>query len=191
MTEFVSPDWNAPLDLEERLAAVPESARVKGIFFRSARRAAEQRAGRAPGRAGYSVLTSYPTRELIEVLAECAALAYPEQPPREALRRLGHLVFPAVRENPAGRFLFSVAGDKLSAAIGLLGRAYALFSNASATLVDLEEGRAVVEIRDAWTFPDCYHLGVIEGSLSAFHAEGEVRLRRLSLSAVDLELRWA
>jgi uncharacterized protein (TIGR02265 family) len=190
MSDFELPNWNAPLDLEERLAAVPDDAQVKGLFFRSARRAAEAKSGRAPGRSSYSALANYPTRELVEVLAGCGELAHPDVSKREALRRLGHLVFPAVRENPAGTFLFSVAGSSLASAVRLLGRAYSLFSTSSANLAEIEEGRAVVEIRNAWTFPDCYHLGVIEGSLSSFHTEGEIRIRRLGLSDVDLELTW-
>lgn len=191
MNEFELPDWNAPLDLEERLAAVPDDAQVKGLFFRSAVREAEKHGGHAPGRSSYSALASYPTKELVEVLVESAELAHPGLPARQALRRLGHMIFPAVRENPAGTFLFSVAGNNLASALRLLGRAYSLFSTSRANLVVTEEKRAVVEIRNAWTFPDCYHLGIIEGSLSTFHTQGEIRVRRLSLSDVDLELRWS
>ncbi len=191
MAEFHPPDWRLPLALEARLAAVPADAQVKGLFFATARRVAQEHAGRAPGRESYSALINYPPQELVTVLAECAALAFPDLPPREGLRRLGHVVFPAVRENAAGTFLFSVAGNTLASAIRLIGRAYALFSTARATLVANEANRALVELRNAWTFPDSYHLGILEGAMRFYHANGEIRLANESYSGADLELRWS
>ena len=41
MGDFVAPDWAVPLDLVERLAAVPDDLQVKGLFFRTALREAK------------------------------------------------------------------------------------------------------------------------------------------------------
>ena len=190
ISDFVVPDWSAPLDVEARLAAVPAEAKVKGLFFRTALREAEGRTGSAPGRGSYSPLSDYPVKELIEVLVECAKLAHPDVGRREGLRRLGKLIFPALRENAAGRFLFSVAGGDLVAAVKLIGRAYAMLSTARAKLVEAHPDHAVIELRNSWTFPDSYHAGVLEGALEAFHRNGQVRLRNVKMCDVDVLLSW-
>ncbi|MFC1609367.1 hypothetical protein ACFL6C_00275 [Myxococcota bacterium] len=56
MQAFQTPDWNAPLDIEERLSSVPQDLQVKGLFFGTATREARERSGRAPGRKAYSPL---------------------------------------------------------------------------------------------------------------------------------------
>jgi uncharacterized protein (TIGR02265 family) len=137
----------------------------------------------------YHALLSYPGRELLEVLVEAATLAFPEVPLREGLRRLGHQVFPAVKGTAAGTFLFSVAGSNVRAALGLTSRAYALFgSHARAELSAVADDTVIVELRNVWSFPDCYHVGIFEGGVSAFGGRATVAVCRHSDCDVDLRI---
>jgi uncharacterized protein (TIGR02265 family) len=192
MDDFVAPDWAAPLDLAKRLAAVPSDVQVKGLFFRTALREAKAHGNAVLGRQKYAALTNYPAAELMRVLTECAKLAYPDVPPREGLRRLGHEVFPAIKENPAGRLLFSVAGNNFAAAVKLVGRAYKLLSSARATYRDVNAHSAIIEIRDAWTFPDCYHVGIMEGAARNYRStDTVVTIRHLSMCDIDMKIEWS
>ena len=57
------------------------------------------------------------------------------------------------------------------------------------TLTERGEGRARVELRQIWSFPDAYQVGVFEGAMLALDIEGEVQLRVLSPCDADFEVR--
>jgi uncharacterized protein (TIGR02265 family) len=160
-----------------------------GVFFKTALHEADI-AGvrRQAGRDSYSPLIPYPTSELISVLFECSQLAFPGVPPREALRRLGQRVFTNLRATSAGTFLFAVAGRKATAALGLVNRAYRLFST-NCTAVPRQypaDGTWVIELRNVWSFVDSYHVGIFEGALAGYGEHPEIRVRTLALADADL-----
>jgi uncharacterized protein (TIGR02265 family) len=190
MDNFQPIDLSSPLNTEELLAAVPEDLTVKGIFFRSALKQAAARTGATPLRKKYLAFSEYPVSELIEVLVACAKIVHPDQHPREALRRLGQQVFPVIKDSTPGRFLFSITGNSIRSAFRVVGRAYSLLSKSEANLSVIEDNLAIVEIRNAWTFPDCYHVGVFEGAVNSFGAECQITVQNLSLSDVDLMITW-
>jgi uncharacterized protein (TIGR02265 family) len=188
MDDFRKPDFTLPLDLDDRLTQVPADARTKGIIFSSALKKVKAKSGASLGRGSYSTFTDYPVRELLEVLVEAVGILYPEVPPREGLRRLGQRVFTDLRESTAGTFLFSVAGRDIFGAIKLVSRAFDLFSSASGRAEAIDEHNILVELRDSWTFPEAYQVGVMEGAMQWFGAEGEVLVRPRSICDVDLKL---
>jgi uncharacterized protein (TIGR02265 family) len=185
---FSMPDWSASLDLEERLAAVPADAMNKGILFVGPVKAVKEKTGKKVGRGDYGLFTDYPVREMIEVVLESAHLLHPDLPPREGIRHIGQAVFPRLKESAPGRMLFALAGNNIFSAVRLVGRAHALGSctRAQATVVD--DHTIVVEIRNAWVFPENYQLGIYEGALPAYGRTGTVLVRRRSLCDVDLKL---
>ena len=192
MTDFQPPDWNKPLKLEEHLASIPAESTVKGIFFRSALEHCKQMCGDAPGRERYNPLANYPTRELAEVLAECAARAYPSLSLRRGLRHLGSAVFSGLRDTKVGKLIFGVVGLELSSAIKMTSRTYRAFSNnVSAELKQVDKNLVVVELRNAWTYPDCYHVGIFEGAIKAFGKHGMITVREHSACDTDLQIYYA
>jgi len=189
MSEFNPPDWSKPIDLERHLASIPVESKVKGLFFHSALEQAKAATGKVPGRETYHTLLDYPSSELARVLAECAGLMFPDLPLRKGLRYLGQKVFPMMRESTGGKLLFGVAGRDLVSAMKLVGRAYSLFSsNVTARLTSSQESLAVIEIRNAWTFPDCYHVGIFEGAVTSYGRHGMVTIREHSPCDVDLQV---
>jgi uncharacterized protein (TIGR02265 family) len=188
MQEFRLPDFSLPLDLEERLARVPDDACTKGLIFNSALRQVKAKTGQTLGRGSYSMFTTYPVRELLEVLVAAVELLHPGLPPREGLRRIGQQVFLDLRASTAGTFLFSVAGRDIFGAIKLVSRAFDLFSSASGRAEAIDDRNILVELRDSYTFPECYQVGIMEGAMDWFGAQGEVLLLRRSICDVDLKL---
>jgi len=185
---FVLPDFLQSIDLENRLASVPATAFVKGVLLRAAINAAIAATGNAPTDERIRALTSYPVAEILPLMLKCARLSFPEGTDREALRRVGHLVFPAIREHAAATFLFSVAGNNSIAAVKLAGRAFGMFSSAKAAVRVLDPEVTIVELRGAWVFPSCYSVGVFEGAMRHYGKVGVVKVIEHSMCDVDFLL---
>jgi uncharacterized protein (TIGR02265 family) len=188
---FGEPDALAPLDLEERLEALPRAATVKGMFLSNIVDLVEQRSGERPGRSRYVAFANYPLREMVELLPQAAELAYPGLPVRQGMRQLGRLAYPTFASSTVGRVVMSMAGDDPRAALHVAPKAYRLVGNTgTARAVDTGDREAVLELRGVWGWPESYNVGVHEGALDALGVDGEVRVRVLSLCDADLLIRW-
>jgi uncharacterized protein (TIGR02265 family) len=187
--DFLPVDTEQALDIEGRIAATPLEKRTKGMFFEKLAREARQ-AGVA-GEARYKSFRDYPLRDFMRLLADYAPARYPGVPVREAFRQAGGEAFSTLMNSIAGRALLVLARSDLRAALRLAPEAYKY--NLSHCTVQLRfEGsrQAVLEFRDVWNFPECYHVGIIEGLCRAFGVEGRVRTRVHSACDVDLLVRW-
>lgn len=188
---FHAPDWSAPLDVDARLDALPSGLVVKGMFLQGLVDEARKRCGRNPGRARYTAFRDYPLREMLELMAETVELAYPDVPVREGLRRLGHPAYPTFARSTVGRVVMAMVRDDPKAALHLAPKSYRLIGNAGTAAVrDCGERCCILELRDVWTWPDAYNVGVHEGALDAWELEGEVTVRVHSPCDVDLRIEW-
>lgn len=188
MLDFVAPDWSAPADTAQRLSALTPEHKCKGTLFLTPIKQAQKVSGKTPGKRKYSPLTSYPVSELIEVMVESAQLIYPNMSQREGFRRIGRTIFPALNDTAAGTFLFSVAAGDFYKAVKLISRAYSLFTCISAKAKMESENTLIVEMRNAWVFPDCYQVGVFEGALATYGKSVEVLVKRHSICDLDLKM---
>lgn len=187
---FRPPDWSEPLDLEVRLAKMPAQATVRGLFFNDLF-AQFPRTKALARRPRYLTFSNYPFAEWCEVLTEAAHVCFPGSRPREGIRQIGKRALPALAESHAGRVLLAMAGSDPLATLRISGKAFALAqSNGSCTVASLEPGLAIMQIRDAWDYPDAYYVGVYEGALELFGSRSDVEVRVHSLCDVDLRLRW-
>lgn len=188
---FTQPDWTAPLDVAERLRAVPPEATVKGMFFDGPIAEAFRRSGDRPGKPSYVAFKDYPLTEHIQVLVACAMAGYPDVPVREGLRRLGRDAFRTFLESLAGKVLFSVAGRNFDAALGLVARSYGIAGPVgTATVIQRTPDAAVIRMKDIFNMPDCYHVGVFEAAMEYFRMDGEVLTRVRSSSDVDIMMAF-
>lgn len=189
--DFVIPDPNAPLDLAERLAALPAQATVKGMFFQTMSDQAFAASSQLPGRDRYVAYKDYPLREWIEVLLKSARLTFPRVPVREGIRRLGQESYPTFTRSTVGKVLMAAAGNNFGAALRLAPRAFSLTSSTTrCEVVAMADSRAVLRLIRAWDFSEALHTGVFEGTMRAFQRTGVVRVRILSLSSADFEITW-
>jgi uncharacterized protein (TIGR02265 family) len=191
---FSPPDWSAPLDTVERLRRVPEKAIVKGMFFLSAieivkrknRKGAEELCDKR-----YFGFKDYPLVEHIRLLETCARLAFPGESPRQGVRLLGRDAFEAFAHSMVGRAVFGIAGRSWDDAMRLVTRAYSTTGPVgTAELSESTPTRVVISFRQIWNFPDSYHVGVIEAAMQHYEKRGEIFVRQLSFSDVDMELRF-
>jgi uncharacterized protein (TIGR02265 family) len=188
---FRLPDWNEPLDTGERIIHTPEEGTLRGVFFQVV---VDQLVaqGKSPlGPLHYSGFTRYPLRDYLRLVVAAARQLHPDLPLREALRRVGHDVYPVFKATMAGSAIFAFASDDFAKVAGLARKAYSVaLSPAAVDIRTLGPRHIVVELRDVYTFPDCLQIGVWEGALIACKAEGSVLLQRHSISDADLEIEW-
>lgn len=187
---FHTPDLNAPLSLEAVLARVPPEATVRGLVLMSVARDLERFGGLEPEERVLP-FKEYPLTEQIRLMHAAALRVYPALPHREALRRMGRKLYPALRETLPGRVLFGAVGEDLRAVFAVTSQAYALAgAPLRARLLFQEEGRLRVRLDKAYGFVDCYHVGVVEGAVLALRHEPRVRLKLLSPIDAEFDVTW-
>jgi len=189
--EFAEPSWQASVPVAKHLSGAPEGAYVKGMFFTCVTRLAREQGGATLGRESYTGFKSYPLKEWIELLPQCAAAAYPRISLRSALFETGSHIYRTFAESTVGRVVMSVAGRDVHAAIRLTERAYgAVGSISRVTTREHTEQRVVFELRNLWEFPDCYQAGILAAGIRAYDQNPRVRVRSLSLCDCDVEVTW-
>jgi uncharacterized protein (TIGR02265 family) len=188
-SDFVDPDLQSPLDVEARLAQTPSSAGAKGMFFEQLARSA-RRSGVAC-EARYVPFRDYPLQDFMRLLTDYARARFPKLPLREAFRRVGWDAFPTLMNSVAGKVIFAFARGDAHGVLRLAPDGYKhSLSHCKVSLRVSSPGQVVLEYRDVWNFPECYHVGVVEGACRAFGSEARVRTRVLSPCNVDMLIRW-
>lgn len=173
--------------LDERILRMPPQAKVRGMFFRALSR--QQRAQRSEE--NYLPFNSYPMREYAAKLLQTARSAHPRLSPATAVFKVGLDAFCVFASSLVGSALFSVADHDFRRVLELAPKAYALsMSPCDVTVTDLVSGRARVQFRNLWLFPDIFQPGVIFGAMKANRAEGTALVSPHSLADVDIELTW-
>jgi uncharacterized protein (TIGR02265 family) len=187
--EFLPLDTEQPLDVEARIAQTPLEKRTKGMFLEKLAREAHQAGGASETR--YASFGDYPLRDFMRLLADYAPAHYPGVPLREAFRQAGSEAFSTLMSSVAGRALLVMARSDIRSALRLTPEAYKHNLSHCSVQLSFEGSRqAILEFRDVWNFPDCYHVGIIEGLCRTFGAEGRVCTRVHSECDVDLLVRW-
>ena len=193
---FRSPDWGAPLNLDDRLAHVPEGATVKGLLLQSACKQASAAKLEPLGRGSYTPFRDYPIREYMTVLYTGASKIHAGVDIREGLRRLGRPVFGNLAKSLIGRVIYGSLGRDANGAeqaLHKIAKGYAVATNhgAHAKLEHFEYGRAVVHLSNVWSFPDAYHVGILEGAFEHYGYPVESRINIVSPSEVRILLEWS
>jgi uncharacterized protein (TIGR02265 family) len=193
---FRPPDWDAPLDLEQRLASVPENSSVRGWVLQAVLDGARRERVTLAGKARYGRFRDYPLSVHLELLAAAAEQIRPQEPPRRTLLELGRGVFPAFAATLSGRLALRALGagqQPVRAGLDLMSRLYSLTSKgrSRAELLEIGDGFAVIRLRQVWTFPDSYHVGVFMGAAEGvFELEPSILVRATSLCDAELLLSW-
>ena len=192
---FKPPDWEAPLDLEQRLPALPRRV-VRGWVMQSVLDAAKREGVTLPGKSHYGRFRDYPLKDYIDLLVNASEVVRPAEPPRRTLYELGRGVFPAFARTLTGRIALRALGGKdepVRAGIDLMSRLYTVTSkgDSSAELLEKADNFAVIRLRGVWSFPDSYHVGVFTGAaLGVFELEPSILVRMTSLCDAELLLSW-
>ncbi len=192
---FGTPDWSLGLDLEHRLDQAPKDGKVLGWMFNSVLDLADRRGVPLHEASRFTPFASYPLADYLRLLALAAERMDATASPRENLYALGLEVYGAFTESFMGRMVSTALGQGGSArdALRWVARSYRLTSEHTRAIVVLNvEGRAIVHLRNVWSFPDVYHVGVFEGAARAVSEEPmRVRVCPVSLHECFIELARA
>jgi uncharacterized protein (TIGR02265 family) len=188
---FAPPEWHAPEDIEARIRGIPVDATAKGMFLQAVVDVAKAVGVIDLTRKDYTRFKDYSIREFVDLAVSVVPRAFPGVPFKEGLRRLGQRTFPMFANTLIGTAIFSIAARSYTQALHLVPRAYSVsMKPGSATIAYEEPGRAIIEIRNVWSFPDSYQIGVFEGAMDPLGATGEIKVRNVSACNADLLITW-
>jgi uncharacterized protein (TIGR02265 family) len=193
MAEFASPDWDAPLDVEEYVRATPKGAVIKGMFLgRMVQACREQGYTLTTAGDRYVPFKEYPMAEHMRVLVEASTLLFPNRSLRSSLRSMGRTAHEAFSKSIVGGVIVgSVHETDVLARLDVLIRGYALMMPTShVELVESRDKHALVRMHSVYSFWDTHHVGVVEGFLHASGAMVDVRVRTHSIAAGDMLIAW-
>ncbi|MEM7604702.1 MAG: DUF2378 family protein, partial [Myxococcota bacterium] len=123
LDNFVTPDMSdVGFRPQEYLAQAPSSATMKGVLFNDLAKLVGREQLGPSARPRYIAFKDYPLREWMEVLLYASREAFPRQPKREALHRLGLRAYEAFGASRIGKVMFAMAGRDLRALYGMAPR---------------------------------------------------------------------
>jgi uncharacterized protein (TIGR02265 family) len=191
MDAWKEPPWDARLDGDALVRAVPADATMTGVFLAAvAQLATERGVTLTTARARYTPFQRYPLREHCELLLEVSRLAMPELSLRAALRKLGRGAPAALSRSTVGRVVLGLADGPVEI-LRAMAKSYALHMR-PCTLEVVPHGQtgAIVHMSDIHNFLDSHNVGVFEGVLRHAGVDGLVRIRPYSRTAADLLCEW-
>jgi uncharacterized protein (TIGR02265 family) len=190
-TGFTAPDFAGPLDVAAHLDACPADVGAKGMFFNDGIEHVVAQGKQPPSTRKYVAFKSYPNRELIQLLADCAQRAYPDVPLREGLRRLGRSAYPTLASSMVGRVVFGVLGKDIVSIFRIAAKGYEIALTAGkARVVEVDAHGARVRFDDIYNFLECYQVGVFEGAILTCDRRGEVKLKLDTPFSGELLATW-
>jgi uncharacterized protein (TIGR02265 family) len=189
--QFLEPSWTAPLDTASAIQALPVSTTLSGMFFdavaTAARRANVTLASALPR---YLSFRFYPLRDFARLLVEAAPALYPDEPMRQALRKMGRAAPYNLLSSTVGKVVFGPA-EGVHAILGTISQTYPINLRPSAAEVTEHGERfAVVRLSDVHYFLDCHHVGILEGTLQYAGVRGSVRVRPMGPGAMEYLCTW-
>jgi uncharacterized protein (TIGR02265 family) len=187
---FADPDWSQPINFTERLAAIPKTSMVRGMFLQLLVDAiGPTHVAKLPPRR-YSKFKNYPLCEYVELMA-FAAEHMRKITPAECVRRLGWRVYPSYAKTITGTAIFAVAGYDFRRIIELSPAAYQIsLEPAEVRIRQLQPYFAQVELRNMYNIPEFHQVGIWEGAMQTCNVEGRIQIEIVDFGAVNFELHW-
>jgi uncharacterized protein (TIGR02265 family) len=192
MDGWSEPPWDAPLDPDAVIRAVPRDASMTGVFLGAvAAEAASRGLTLASARPRYTAFQRYPLREHCQLLVELSRAGYPAVPIRQALRKLGRGAPHALVASSVGRVVFASAEGPVEI-IRAMARSYALHMNPCDVEVEPHgDAAAIVRMSQIHNFLDCHNVGVFEGVMRHARVAGIVKIRSYGRTAADFLCDWS
>lgn len=175
------------------LALVPVTATIKGLFLTSSVEGLGPiRARLADGSKRYVAFKDYPLVEQVRLLAEVAGLLHRDLPLREAIRRIGHRVYPAFSQALVGKALFATVGRDPCAMLRAGSKACSMSASVGTVeIVESSEQSAMLRWTAIDNFIDCYQVGIIEGAFAVLGLKPTLRRKLDGPTPGSFELSWS
>lgn len=188
---FVEPPWQAPLDAEREIRAMPDDARVRGLLIIPMLMEVKRRGvTRAPPRERYVAFNLYPLREHARVLVDTCGDLFPDRTLRQGLRKLGRSAPTAFGATTLGKVTLGSALG-VQAIVEAFAKGYELnMQPGRAAVVECTTRSMIVSLDEVHHFVDSHHVGAFEGALAYAGVRGTVKIAPRGSTAADLLLEW-
>ncbi len=189
--DYHAPNHRAVLVVKAYHAACSPKATVKGFYPSAFLREARSNGHHFEGYGPYRDFKDYPQQEAISLIAECARRLYPDEPLREGIRRIGWSVFSILLSTMIGKVVFGALGDNIQAVVRMAPRGFEVsLTQGRCEVLRLAENEAELRVSDCHLFPDCFLVGVFEGTLAHYGKDAQVTVRDATQSHCDYLVRW-
>jgi len=188
-SDFHLPDFAAAVDATAQKRLVPPLSTVKGMQLQALVDECKRRGHSVEKR--FIAFRDYAGEEMVDLLIESAALCHPRVPPREGMRRLGHVAYPTLTKSMLGRVVFGLVGSDPKSLVNLVSKGYAI-SNSSghAAVTEVDDDAAILRLKGIYSFIDAWHVGIIEGALDTLGRPCKVRVKLLTPTSADFLVEW-
>ena len=186
------PPWDEPLDPVALIHAIPSFATMTGLFLQALVDKTRASGVRLSSRDHYMAFRPYPLREHATLLVDAARGLWPDEPLRNALRRLGRGASRALVHSIVGRVVLGSVDGPVEM-LRAMAKSYAIHTSPGAVeVIVLAPRQVVVRLREIHHFADSHHVGVFEGVLrQAAVRDPRVRLHGYSRTDADLLCEWS
>lgn len=194
--DFRKPDFHGDVDPAAYLAATPEHATCKGLYFHSmldmmAALPKELVADIVVERPRYLPFLDYPLREHMRLSFALVPRLFPGVPTRQAFREMGWKAYPDFAATMLGRVVFGVFGGNLGLAFEAGPRAVAQSVKPGLAVVNtLAERHVRMEYYDIFGVLDPYYIGVVEGMVRHHGFEPDVSIHTMDIANAVLDIKW-
>jgi len=188
---FIEPNWEAPLDVQALLTAIPETATIAGMFLEPLAEAARRLGKPLPSaRERYVPFRFYPLREHATLLVEMCNRHYADMPVRQAMRKLGRAAPDALAASTIGKVMLNSVSS-VEDMIRALVKTYPLnLRPAKLEVIEFGRNSAVLRLEEVYYFLDSHHVGTFEGIMRFAGKQGTVRVNAYSATAADFLCEW-
>jgi uncharacterized protein (TIGR02265 family) len=196
MTVYDRPSWDAPLDAESYVRAIPPGALIKGFYAATVAAEAKRRGIKlAHASDKYLPFLDYSLANHNRLLVETARAFWPDVPLRQGLRKIGRAAVQSLLETTFGKALLGglTQPETVGRALLAFGRAYTTTLSKPTPVVEvIETGErsAIFRLRDAWVFHDSQQIGIIEGLCRACGAQADVRFAMDGPASGEFACSW-
>jgi uncharacterized protein (TIGR02265 family) len=191
LDDFSEPNWNAPLDPEPEINAIPESATVAGMYLNPVAKAATQIGRRLPSaRDNYPAFKFFPMREHVRLLVEACSVVYPDLTLRRGLRKLGRGAPGALLQSTLGRVTVGSAMGVVNVLTAMCKTYPVNLPSCRVEVVESSDGHLIASFRNIYYFLDSHHVGVLEGGLRHAGKKGQVLVKMIGPHSADMLCRW-
>lgn len=188
---YYPPNHRAALVVDSYVTACPPQTTVKGFYFSAFLREAASNGQHLEGYGPYRDFKDYPQTEGLRLVAECGRRLYPDEPLREAIRRLGWSVFPTLLSTVVGKVVFGSLGDNVPAVMRMVPRGFEVsLQGGRCEVVRVTEHEAELSVEECHLFPDCFVVGMFEGTLAHYGKDSQVEVRNVRRGHCEYFVRW-
>jgi uncharacterized protein (TIGR02265 family) len=191
-SDFIEPPWEAALEPESVIDAIPREALIAGMFFGAVQKGAERRGIALPdGHERYLPFGFYSISKFAPLLVTAARLFYPDRSLRQGLRAIGSAAPAAFSSSVLGKVTLGSA-EGVHAVVSAIVNTYSINVRPShCFVIESSSSSMIVSLNDVYHFLDSHHVGVFEGTLKYAGVEGQVRIAAKSAVSAELLLEWS